>query len=246
MKVYVLGDEMELAPLGGQGELYVAGIGLARGYLNRPELTAERFVPNPFSSTPGERLYRTGDLTRWRADANLEFLGRVDEQVKVRGYRIELGEVETVLSQHPAVRQAVVLARKSQSLETILVAYVVPGSTITVFELREALKQKLPGYMVPAHFVILKELPLTPSGKIDRRPLLALPLSTEDIVQEQAGPRTQMEELVAQILAQILGLKQVGVDQDFFAIGGHSLLATQVISRLREDVCGRAFCPQFV
>ncbi|MBZ5509519.1 MAG: amino acid adenylation domain-containing protein, partial [Acidobacteriia bacterium] len=234
-QLYVLDDAMELVPVGGKGELYIGGVGVARGYLDRPELTAERFVPDPFNGSNGERLYRTGDLTRWRADGNLEFMGRADEQIKIRGYRIELGEIETTLGEHPAVNQAVVLARKRKSGETILAAYVVPSRKVSTIELREALKQRLPSYMVPALFIMLDALPLTPSAKIDRHALLALPLAVDEILQEShAAPRTQVEELVAQVWGQVLDLKQVGVDQDFFAIGGHSLLATRVVSRIRQ------------
>jgi surfactin family lipopeptide synthetase A len=175
VQLYVLNNQMQVVPIGVVGELYIGGVGLARGYVERPELTAERFAPNPFSATSGTRLYRTGDLVRWLQDGLLEYLGRVDEQVKVRGYRIELGEIEAVLGQHPAVRESVVVAREERPGDKRLVAYVVgqPEATASISELRQFLAAKLPDYMVPAHFLFLEALPLTSNGKVDRRALPA-------------------------------------------------------------------------
>jgi hypothetical protein len=213
----------------------IGGIGLARGYLNRPELTAEKFIPHPFSDRPGERLFRTGDLARWLPDGTLEFLGRRDHQVKLRGFRIELGEIEAVLGQHPQVRETVVVAREDVPGETRLVAYLVPieGSAPTPRELREFLAEKLPAYMLPTAFVRLEALPLTPNGKVDRRVLpdpcqADLPLDHDFV-----PPRTLVEETVAAIWGQVLGVERVGLHDDFFASGGHSLLATQLVARVR-------------
>ncbi|MGC0779176.1 MAG: amino acid adenylation domain-containing protein, partial [Candidatus Acidiferrum sp.] len=207
-------------------------VGLARGYLNRPELTAEKFIPDPFSAEPAARMYKTGDLARYRPDGNIEFLGRADHQVKVRGFRIELGEIEAVLGQHPAVREAVVLAREDAPGEKRLVAYVVAESTAD--ELRRFLKDKLPDHMVPAVFVLLDTLPLLSNGKIDRRALPAPDRTRPELDNTFVAPRTPTEELLAQIWAQLLDLERVGVHDNFFDLGGHSLLATQAVSRMRE------------
>ncbi|PYQ44520.1 MAG: hypothetical protein DMF77_07020 [Acidobacteria bacterium] len=221
-------------PQGVTGELFLGGVQVGRGYHNRPELTAEKFVPNPFSSEPGQRLYRTGDLVRHLRDGQIEFLGRVDHQVKVRGFRIELGEIESVLSQHPAVRDAVLHARTDEVGDTRLVAYVVPvaGTAVSAGELRQHAQERLPPYMVPASFVVLEEMPLGPSGKVDRR---ALP-SPEDVGVERetpfVAPRTPIEEGVAEIWSQILHVDRIGVHDSFFERGGHSLLVTQLVSRL--------------
>jgi amino acid adenylation domain-containing protein len=233
-QLYVLNEWMELTPLGVPGELFIAGAGMARGYLNNPDLTAERFVPNPFSHTAGDRLYKTGDIVRWRKDGELEFLGRIDGQVKIRGYRIELGEIETVLRQHPAVEQAVVIVREDELKQKQLIAYLVLRHQIAAPELREELQSRLPEYMVPSVFMVLEKIPLTPSGKTDRR---ALPLPQADqspSKQSAIAPRTPTEELLAQIWTAVLGRTQISVDDDFFALGGHSLLATQVTARIRN------------
>ena len=236
-EVYVLRDNMQPVPVGVAGELYIGGDGLARGYLNRAELTAERFLPHPFATQTGARLYRTGDLVRYLPDGNLEFLGRIDTQVKVRGYRIELGEIEAVLLSHPAVRAAVVVAREEEAGDKRLVAYLV-GETesIAVIELRGYLKEKLPEYMIPSAFVMLDELPLTANGKVDRRALPAPERGRVEAGTEYVAPRTPVEEMVAGIWAEVLGVERVGVDDNFFELGGHSLLATQVISRLKESL----------
>jgi amino acid adenylation domain-containing protein len=231
-EVYVLDARQGLVPVGVAGELYIGGAGLARGYLNRPELTAERFVPHPYSQEAGARLYRTGDLARYLADGRLEYLGRVDRQVKLRGYRIELGEVEAALEAHAAVREAVVVAA-GEGAEGRLVAYVVCvlGSECETGELREHLRGRLPEYMVPAQFMMLAALPLTPNGKVDRR---ALPAPGEmEGGGARAGARTAVEELLSGIWAEVLRVDEVGVEENFFDLGGHSLLATQVVSRAR-------------
>lgn len=235
-QLYVLDTQLHPVPIGVPGELYIGGVGLARGYLNCPELTAERFIPHPFSDVPGARLYKTGDLARYRADGSLEFLGRCDTQIKLRGYRIELGEIETVLTQYPAIRQAVALPREDIPGDKRLVAYCVPhhGSIPSIYELRSFLQTKLPDYMVPAAFVVLDALPLTPSGKVDRQALLALDQVRPQMCEAFVSPRTPIEELLAGIWTHVLGIEAVGIYDNFFALGGHSLLAMQVISRLRR------------
>jgi len=245
----LFGPGLALQPIGAPGELCVGGAGLARGYLGRPELTAERFVPDPFGAEPGARLYRSGDLGRRRPDGDVEYLGRIDHQVKVRGFRIELGEIESALAAHPAVRECVVLARQDEpamsaisaiSGDTRLVAYLVPAEAGRLAEgdLREHLKRSLPDYMLPAAYVLLAALPLTPNGKVDRKalpaPEAARGMSTESA--ESAGyvaPRDPTEEILVGIWQEVLGRERVGVRDDFFALGGHSLLATQVVSRVR-------------
>jgi amino acid adenylation domain-containing protein len=233
--LYVLDRRGEPSPLGVVGELYVSGEGLARGYLGRPELTAERFVPNPFASAPGARLYRTGDLGRYLPNGEREYLGRIDAQIKIRGFRIELGEVEAVLAAHPEVAEAAALVREVQPGDRRLVAYVVPRSGgLDAASLRRHAQERLPEPMVPAAFVSLEALPLTRHGKVDRQALGRIVPDTERRAGELAGPRTQTQELLAGIWAQVLGLERVGADESFFELGGHSLLATQVMSRVRE------------
>ncbi|HEV2920390.1 MAG TPA: condensation domain-containing protein, partial [Actinomycetota bacterium] len=245
--VYLLDRYLQPVPVGVAGELYIGGVGLARGYLGRPGLTAERFVPNPFG-VPGSRLYRSGDLGRYLADGNIEFLGRLDDQVKIRGFRIELGEVEAALSQHPEVRETVVVAREDSPGERRLVAYVV-GSGVEVDvdlvpRLRTFLRERLPDYMVPAAFVALDALPLTTNGKVDRK-ALPVPEGRPDTGVAYVAPRTPTEEVLAAIWSQVLGVDEVGVEDNFFDLGGHSLLATQVVSRVRSsfgvDVALRRF-----
>jgi amino acid adenylation domain-containing protein len=232
LRVHVLDEEGEPVPVTEPGELCVAGVGLARGYLARPDLTAEKFVPDPFATTPGERMYRTGDLARRRQDGRLDFLGRIDNQVKLRGLRIELGEIEAALARHPAIRKAAVLLR-----EGLLVAYLgVPGEPRPAApELRSLLAERLPDYMVPAAFVMLDALPLTPNGKVDRSALSRIEPAVE---REGTGvaPATPMEAALAQIFAEVLGVAAVGADDDFFSLGGHSLLATRVLSRVRRSL----------
>ena len=236
-QAYVLDRELEPVAVGVRGELYVGGDGLARHYQNRGELTAERFIPHPFSATPGARLYRTGDLARYLGDGKLEYLGRADQQVKIRGFRIELGEIEAVLSQHEQVREAVVVAaERGAGGEKQLVGYVVAedGAALQTSEMRRHLGEKLPEQMIPSIFVQLTELPLTPNGKVDRRALPSPDISQQRGTDAYVAPRTPIEELTASIWQQVLGLEQVGIHDNFFELGGHSLLATQVVSRLRQ------------
>ena len=228
-RAYVLDAELRPVPIGVAGAVYLAGDGLARGYLGRPELTAERFIPDPYGA-PGARLYRVGDLARWRPAGELECLGRIDHQVKVRGFRIELEEVEAALAGHPAVCQAAVVARETED-DHRLIAYVALDRPADAAELRAWLEDKLPAYMVPAACLILDALPMLPNGKVDR---LALP-SPEEPVSSQAytAPRNLLEEMVAGSMAAVLGVERVGIEDDFFALGGHSLLATRLVSQLR-------------
>ena len=227
---YILSDELH--PLG-EGELCLGGDAVARGYLGRPGLTAERFVPDPFGA-PGSRLYRTGDRARRRADGEIEFLGRVDEQVKIAGFRVEPGEVEAVLAEHPAVAQAAVLAREFEGAGLRLVAYAVPRAEgVDEAELRRWLRERLPGFLVPSALVLLDALPLSAHGKIDRRALPA-PAELDPPLPGFAEPRGDTERVVAQAWREVLGIPRVGADADFWALGGHSLLAMQVLSRVRR------------
>ncbi|WP_338282824.1 amino acid adenylation domain-containing protein, partial [Corallococcus caeni] len=232
-QAYVLDTHGQPVPVGVPGELYLGGEGLARGYLGQPGLTAERFVPNPYGAA-GTRLYRTGDKARWGRDGTLEYLGRMDFQVKVRGFRIELGEVETALGEQPTVRDVVVVVREDAPGDKRLVAYVVaqPGHTVESAALRSALKGRLPEYMVPSAFVVLEALPLNANGKVDRK-ALPKPEAGAERTRQYVAPRTKTEEVLTNIWAQVLGAKQVGVEDSFFELGGHSLLATQAVSRIR-------------
>jgi amino acid adenylation domain-containing protein len=236
-QAYILDAQLQLVPIGVPGELYLGGAGLARGYLNRPELTAYRFIPNPFSNELSSRLYKTGDLARYLSDGNIEFLGRIDQQVKIRGFRIELGEIEAVLSQHPDVRESAVIGREDVPGHKYLVAYIVPNheSVMASSDLRGFLKQKLPDYMIPGVFVVLDALALTPNGKVDRRALPA-PEFQPELQQSLLAPRTPIEEMLTSIWADVLRIELVGVHHNFFELGGHSLLATQVISRVRDTL----------
>ncbi|PTL76953.1 non-ribosomal peptide synthetase, partial [Vitiosangium sp. GDMCC 1.1324] len=232
LQAFVLDGHLQPVPVGVPGELYIGGMGLARGYLHRPELTAERFVPHPFSRLPGERLYKTGDLARFRADGHIEYLGRTDLQVKIRGFRIELGEIETALAQHPTVREVVVMAREDSPGVKRLVGYVVPavGQVTDVAELRRHLQQRLPDYMVPAALVSLDALPLTSNGKVDRRALPA-PELERSARTAYAEPRTPVERELASIWAHVLRLEKVGIHDNFFALGGDSIVSLQIIAR---------------
>ncbi|MFN6234017.1 amino acid adenylation domain-containing protein, partial [Microcystis sp.] len=254
VETYILDEYLQPVPVGVPGELHIGGAGLARGYLNHPELTNEKFIPNPFEKdevilpTPlnkggnePSKLYKTGDLCRYLPDGNIEYLGRIDNQVKIRGFRIELGEIETVLSQHNAVKTAVVIAQEDETNQKRLVAYIIPQkeiisapkekNSLNVTELRQFLKAKLPEYMIPSAFVILESLPLTPNGKIDHR---ALPAPEFQSQEQYIAPRNPIEEILSSIWAKVLKVAQVGIHDNFFELGGHSLLATQLISRIRE------------
>ncbi|MEH2068927.1 MAG: amino acid adenylation domain-containing protein [Nostoc sp.] len=234
-QIHILDKYLQPVPIGVPGELYIGGVSLARGYLNRLELTQEKFIFNPFDKSGGSRLYKTGDLVCYLQDGNIEYLGRIDNQVKMRGFRIELGEVEAALNQHSDVQAVCVIPREDTPGDKRLVAYVVAHQdcTPTINELRQFLKAKLPEYMVPNAFVILESLPLTPSGKVDRRALPAPDLQSER-QDKFVAPRNPIEELLAQIWAQVLKLEQVGIYDNFFELGGHSLLAMQLVSRIRN------------
>ena len=235
-RVYVLDEQLQPVPIGVSGELYTSGDGLSRGYLNRPELTAEKFIPHPFTHQPGTRLYKTGDRARYLANSTIEFLGRIDNQVKIRGFRIELGEIEAALTQHPQVQETVVIAGEDISGTKRLIAYMVPiqERIPTISELRAFLKQKLPEYMVPSAIVMLSSLPLTPSGKVDRLALPSPEANRTHLTEAYVAPRSPVEEIFVSLWAEILGLEQVGIHDNFFDVGGHSLLATQLISRVRD------------
>jgi amino acid adenylation domain-containing protein/non-ribosomal peptide synthase protein (TIGR01720 family) len=245
-QIFVLDERMRLAPFNVVGEIYVGGLGLARGYLNRPALTAERFVPNPFSAEPGARLYRTGDLARRGVDGEVEFLGRNDEQVKVRGFRIELGEIEAALTRHAAVREAVVVLREDSGGRRLAAYFVtaegaaVPGTVA----LREYLGRQLPDYMLPATFTPLGALPLTANGKVDRRALPAPDQSRPELGEAYAPPRTRSEEVLAELWAHALGVECVGVHDDFFKLGGDSILSIQIANRAAQ--AGLKFTPRQV
>jgi len=228
-RVYVLDAQLRPVPVGVTGELYLAGGGLARGYLGRPRLTAERFVPDPFSAVPGGRLYRTGDLVRWTATGELDFAGRLDQQVKVRGFRIELGEIEAVLGQHPLVHQAAVVADTSRPGDTRLVAYVVASSDLSLDALRSHLRAHLPAFMQPSAVVFVAHLPLTANGKVDRT---ALPSPTPQASSTYVAPRTPLEQRIVAIWQAVLDVERVGVEDNFFDVGGNSLLLTEIAARL--------------
>jgi amino acid adenylation domain-containing protein len=234
--IHILDANLRPVPTGVAGELYIGGVSLARGYLNLPALTAEKFIPDPFSSEAGNRLYKTGDLARYQQDGNIQYLGRADYQVKIRGFRIELGEVETALALHPSVSQTIVIVHEGALGERRLVAYVVaqPRCAPAAIELRNFLKDKLPEHMVPAVFVMLDSFPLTSNGKVDRRALPSPSDTRPELGKAFVEFRTPTEELLAEIWAQVLGVERVGIYDDFFDLGGHSLLATQVVSRIRE------------
>ena len=235
-QVYVLDRHIQPVPVGVVGELHVGGIALARGYLRRPELTAAKFIPDPFKAAPGARLYKTGDLARHLPDGNIEFLGRLDEQVKLRGFRIEPGEIEAVLGEHSRVRQSTVVLREDVPGDKRLTAYVVARDEPTglVDDLRLFLKARLPDYMIPSAFAVLESLPLTPSGKVDRR-ALPLPAKTRrDGGQAFVAPRTTIEAVLADLWSELLGVEQVGVDDNFFDLGGHSLLVTRLVAQIEQ------------
>ncbi len=238
IQLYLLDKHFQPVPIGVPGELYISGDGLARGYLNRPDLTAEKFIPNPFSNESSARLYKTGDIACYLSDGNIEYLARTDHQVKIRGFRIELGEIEAVIGQHSNIHQTVAIVREDVPGDKRLVAYLVAKQqpVPTVGELRRFLKKQLPEYMIPSAFVTLDTLPLSANGKVDRR---ALPVPQIAHIGDQitfVAPRTPIEEILAEIWAEVLGIEVVGVHDNFFTLGGHSLLATQLISQVRTKL----------
>jgi acyl carrier protein len=234
-RAYLLGEDLHPVPTGAAGELYIGGIGLARGYRSQPGVTAERFVPDPLG-TLGDRLYRTGDLARFLPCGEIEFLGRIDGQLKVRGIRIEPGEIEAVLASHPAVQSAAVVARDDQPGGRRLVAYVVAagGAEVSPGELRDLARQRLPDFMIPSVLIFLDALPTAPGGKVDRRALASLSLEDRSGVAPASLPETDLEKLVAEIWSEVLGTSQVGLHDNFFDLGGHSLVLVQVQRKLYE------------
>jgi acyl-CoA synthetase (AMP-forming)/AMP-acid ligase II len=238
VKLRVCDDQGRLLPIGAPGEILIGGEGVVRGYLNRPELTAERFIADQFSKEGNGRVYKTGDIGRYLPDGEIEYLGRKDHQVKIRGYRIELGEIEAVLLEHEGVREAVVAAREEEAGDKRLVAYLVAETeqyALTSSQLRSYLKERLPDYMIPASFVMLERMPLTPNGKIDRRSLPEPKGSRPDLEKGFVAPSNHIEEKLARIWSDLLGVAQVGIHDNFFYLGGHSLVATQLISRIQKS-----------
>ncbi|MEH1889296.1 MAG: amino acid adenylation domain-containing protein [Nostoc sp.] len=237
-QLYILDSHLQPVPIGISGELYIGGEGLARGYLNRPDLTAEKFISNPFSPNPKSRLYKTGDLARYLPDGHIEYLGRIDYQIKLRGFRIELGEIETALLQHPGVKEGVVIVREDTSNENNLVGYIVAetgqDSLQVISQLRRFLKQQLPDFMVPTIFMALEAMPLTPNGKVDRKALPEPDASRPELEANYVAPRTPIEQQIADIWMQVLNVKRVGIYDNFFELGGYSLVGIQVVSRVRQ------------
>ena len=235
-QIYILDEHLRQVPIGVPGELHIGGVGLARGYRHQDEHAAQRFIPHPFQADPGARLYKTGDLARYLPDGQIAFLGRIDEQIKIRGYRIEPSEIVAALREHPAVLEAAVVAQEVAPGDTRLLAYtaLAPGHDPTPRELQDLLRTRVPDYMLPASFVRIAALPLSPNGKVDRR-ALPVPSQTNTLRDHtERAPRTLAESGVASILAALLGLERVGIDDNFFLLGGHSLLGTQLITRLRD------------
>jgi amino acid adenylation domain-containing protein len=234
IRVHIVNEQLGLVPIGGKGEMLVSGECLARGYLNLPELTAARFIPDPFSDRPGSRLYRTGDVVRYCADGNIELLGRKDNQIKVRGFRVELDDVEAAVLRHPAVKKCAVRVYQDQGGRNRLAAYLIADNGMSFSIIRSFLRERLPEYMIPSDFVMVDSLPLTPAGKVDRRALPLPDRTRPDLDSTFVAPRTDTESLIAKIWSQILGVEQVGVYDNFFDLGGHSLMAIQILSRLRN------------
>ncbi|MBE8964962.1 amino acid adenylation domain-containing protein [Nostocales cyanobacterium LEGE 12452] len=236
VQTYILDSYQQLVPIGVPGELHIGGDGLARGYLNRPNLTDEKFIFNPFSDKLGVRLYKTGDLARYLPNGDIEYIGRIDNQVKVRGFRIELGEIEAVINQHSAVREAVVVVRNDSGDSQRLVAYLIPQKeqTLTITELRGFLESKLPSYMMPTSFVMLEVLPLTPNGKVDRRALPVPDTLRPELQETFIAPQTTVEKQLVKIWAKVLGLEKIGINDNFFELGGDSILSIQVISKANQ------------
>jgi aryl carrier-like protein len=232
LRIYLVDEDLKPVPAGVPGEICVGGAGVARGYLNRPDLTARRFLPDPFSDDAGARLYRSGDLAQINANGEMEYLGRMDHQVKIRGFRVELGEIESALNRHPAIRESVVVTQDTNVGDKRLVAYIVPvQDTPSVTELRQHLMQKLPDYMVPAVFVFLKALPLTTNGKVDRRALPSPNHARPDLKIDFLAPRTEKENALAHIWSEVLEVDQVGVLDNFFELGGDSIRSITILSR---------------
>jgi acyl-CoA synthetase (AMP-forming)/AMP-acid ligase II/acyl carrier protein len=237
-QIYILDEYRQQVPFGAAGELHIGGVGLARGYLNRPDLTQEKFISHPFSSEPGARLYKTGDLASFLPDGRIAFMGRIDQQIKIRGFRIEPGEIMAALNSHPAIQTSMVIAREDTHGDKRLLAYLVlePDVCVTTSELREALAEQLPDYMVPATFVEMELLPLTPNGKIDRA---ALPAPDETNTLRDGSivaPGTPTEQRLAAIIASLLDMpiEQIGIEDNFFLLGGSSLMGTQIIMHVSE------------
>jgi acyl-coenzyme A synthetase/AMP-(fatty) acid ligase/aryl carrier-like protein len=238
IELYLLDSRLRPVPVGVPGELCIGGIGVTWGYFRQPDVTADKYVPHPFSRTPGARLYRTGDLARYLPDGTIDFVGRTDSQVKIRGFRIELGEVEEMLGRHPGVRETVVVAREDVPGDKRLVAYLLPQSeqAPTTTDLHNYMRQKLPENMIPSAFILLDEWPLSPNGKVDRRALPAPDTARPELKEAFVPPRNPIEAMLASIWIDVLRLEQVGVHDNFFQLGGHSLLATQIVSRVRETL----------
>ncbi|HKQ77025.1 MAG TPA: amino acid adenylation domain-containing protein, partial [Blastocatellia bacterium] len=235
-EVYLLDERLQPVGIGMSGEIHLAGVGLARGYLNRADLTAEKFIPNPFSVQAGARLYKTGDLARYLPDGEIDYLGRADRQVKVRGYRIELGEIESALRQHPSVDRAIVVAQEDARRGKRLVAYITPqiGQTLVINDLANFLSRRLPEYMTPAALIQLSEFPLSPNGKVDYKSLPSAELKEDGPDGDWVDPHTPVQEVLAGIWSEVLGLERVSITRNFFDLGGQSLLATQVIFRIHS------------
>ncbi|WP_017496632.1 non-ribosomal peptide synthetase [Flavobacterium sp. WG21] len=234
-KIYILGTNEKLLPLGAIGEIYVSGAGLAEGYLNKPELTNQKFIDNPFAE--GEKLYKTGDLGKWLPNGTIEYAGRNDDQVKVRGFRIELGEIETVIKEHEAIEDAVVVVKEdSLGIKETVAFFVLKADSVSDSDdIKEFLEDKLPEYMIPSHFISLKEFPLTLNGKTDKKKLLQNKSLTENVSRNYLAPRDETESKLAALWEEVLEIDKVGVLDDFFKIGGHSLKATYLITRIKAE-----------